>query len=187
MINLDPEDLFAQQLQNLKEVSCPEDVVNSIADMKEYVLKKAESFKMSNGNISFLAVVPVKKLPLLIDFGSSIIEDFSEKNNREEPYFIFDVNPEDFLGSPMAFSRKAIREQKRLFLTFDEAVSLDLHFKVISPRKFLISGESTFRSRPNEIPLLCRKSGLELAKRIEVGSIKIWDNCNFCITPTKKE
>ena len=180
-------DLFDRQVENLKEVNCPEDVVNSIADMKEDVLKKVESFNMSNGNIPFLAVVPVKNLPLPIDFGSNVIENFSEKNNREEPYFIFDVNPEDFLGSPMAFSKKVIKKQERFFLTFDEAVSLELHFKVISPRRFLISGESTFRSRPNETPLLCRKSSLESAQRIEVGSIKIWDDCNYCITPTKKE
>lgn len=170
-------EIFDGQYMDLKRENCPQEILDVILSQKPEVLKRASVTGIKNGNIPFLPVLSSQLLFPEMNFGKSI-EIISEK----DVYFIYNINHHDSSHRPMQFTRKIVKEQGRAMLTLDEALSLNLHYRLVEENdKFLLCGASSLKGRPGEHPIISKKNGV-----IAMGIIYSWDSCSFCLTPTKE-
>ncbi len=168
----DLERLFDTQIQTLRNLSCPEQIVRLFVAKKSSVLSKASKMAFENGHIPFIPVIPQRYRTLydLIamvrngnEWGYTQLDpaDITDKvKTPGRPYYIYDVEDgRAFLGKSPMDAEKILKKQLRSPLTTVEAIALTIHTDVLRHHYIKAAG-SCYNKSDDGIPAIFLHGGM---------------------------
>jgi len=144
---------FDVQYEKLKELGCPEQILDLLRKQRDGVLKKAGEMTIGEGNIPFLPVIPYPYLsPYTLmsmvrirgKAGFNYLKPADIKNVvkvPDDPYYIFDIDTgKGTQGKSPEEVYKTSSEQGRRCLTADEVMNLCIYIDILSNHYVLACG-----------------------------------------------
>lgn len=141
------------QYKKLKELDCPEQILDLLREQRDGVLKKAGEMTLGEGNIPFLPVIPhpylspytlMSMLRIGGKTGFNYLKPADIKNVvkvPDDPYYIFDIDAgKSTQGKSPEEVNKTCSEEGRRCLTADEVMNFCIHIDVLSNHYVLACG-----------------------------------------------
>ncbi len=157
------EELFDVQIQTLRLIRCPEEIIGTFQYKKSLVLQKTEEMGINgNGNVPFIPVIPrsyrtLYDLMAMIDVKAEILDPddiiYIEKPPNI-PYYIFDVDSrgEFTMGKSPEDAEKIIKKQGRLCHVPEEDIALCVHTDVLEHYSLFSVGSR--HGGPGAVPVI---------------------------------